>query len=196
MEKRGIAMIGVESKLYQVITVTMQVVFLSIICFVMAIPIFTLPLAVLLYCQIGGNIVSDRKLLHCSNLNKKKIIPIILFVFLGICSLYSSLMLTQMKDFFISRLIIALILSFNIAAGIFVLHYEKSFFINIRNAFFYVVANLHKTILPVFLFIGMMGKLNGMLSGYAVSVIFIVGAYFLFKINYKAIEKNFASQLA
>lgn len=184
-------MIGVDSKLYQIITVIMQVIFLSIGCLIMAIPIFTLPLSVLFYCQIGGNIVSDRKALDFSNLNKNKIIPITLFIFLGICSLYSSLMLTQMEDFFISRLIISLIMSFNIVAGIFILRYENTFLVNVRKAFFYSVANFHKTVLPIFLFVGIMGNLYTMLSGYAVAVIFVACCYLLFKINYKAIEKNF-----
>lgn len=184
-------MIGVDSKLYEILTSVIEIIFLSLICFIIAIPIFTIPAAVLLYCQIGANIVSDRKPLYCSNLDRSKIIPIILYIFLGFCSLYTSLMLTQMEDFFISRMMIAFIIAFNGAAGIFILNYERKFINNVRNAFFYVAANLHKTILPVFLFIGIMGKLNGMLSGYGVSIISIAAAYFLFKINYRTIVKYY-----
>lgn len=184
-------MIGVDSKLYQWMTTAIEVIFLSIICIIMAIPIFTLPIIVLLYCQIAGNIVSDRKLFYIANWNKKKIIPSILYILTGICSLYSSLMISQMNDFFISRLIISLILSFNFVAGIFILRYDITFFINVRNAFFYTAANLHKTILPVFILITIMGKFNGMLSGYAAAVILVGSCYLLFRINYKSIEKTF-----
>lgn len=184
-------MIGIDSKLYLFITVAVEVIFLSIVCIFLAIPIFTLPIVILLYCQIGGNIASDRKLFYFSNWNKKKVRPFLLFILTGIFSLYSSLMLTEMSDFFISRLIISLILSFNFVAGIFVIKYETKFFANVRTAFFYTAANFHKTILPVFLFIVMMSQLNGLLSGYVVAALAIVICYFIFKLNYKAIEKNF-----
>lgn len=178
---------GVDSRLYEIITMGMQIIFLSLICFIIAVPIFTIPIALLLYCKVAGNIVSDKKLLDFSGLNKSRIGQMGIYFLLGICSIYSSLMLTQMQDFFISRLIISLIISFYATTAVLILEQKNTFFHHARNAFFYTIGYFYKTLLPVFLYLQTMRWLNGMMPVYAVIGLTILFCYLIFKLNYKAL---------
>ena len=182
-------MIGINSKLYDYLTVMTQLILISIACYIIAIPVFTLPIAVLLYCYLVGNIVLDRKVFSSCNLTKRKIISMLFLVLIGLCSLYNSLLLTRMQDYFISRLTISFLISVNVITSILVLKNENSFIKNFRYAFFYSVAYFHKTILLIFLYILVMSKCNGLLSGYAVITISLISFYFIFKWNYKTIDK-------
>lgn len=183
-------MLGINSKLYEYLTVMMQLILISIACFIIAIPVFTLPIAVLLYCNWVGNIALGRKVFSSCKLTKRKILSIIYLFLIGICSSYNCLLLARMQDYFISRLIISFLISVNIIASILVLEKENSFIENFRYAFFYSVGYFHKTILLIFLYIQVMSKFNGLLSGYTVIIMSLISFYFIVKWNYKTIAKT------
>lgn len=181
------AMLGIDSKLYEILNLMMKIIFISIIAFVLAIPLFTIPIAILVYCQVTGNIIRDKGMFQFCKFTKKRCAQIALMCIVGICSLYSTLIVAQMQDFFISRLIISLIISFNVISSILILEVENKFISNLRNAFFYSIAYFHKSVLLIFLFIQVMRIMNGNMQVYLVILITSVFCYLVFKLNYKTI---------
>ena len=183
-------MIGIDSRLYEVMTSAMQLILINVVCFIIAVPIVTLPLAILCYCLLCGNVVQDRRMFRLPKLNKQRVIQLVLYFVVGLCSLYSSYILIQMKDFFISRLILSVLLSFNVTGGILIIERDMSFFATYRNAFFYSIAFFYKSILPVFAFLMFLSKMmNGILPVYAVLIMSCLLCYFVFKWNYKGLMK-------
>lgn len=182
-------MIGVNSKLYDIMTLITEIIIISAICFLLAIPLVTLPLATLLYCQVCGNIVSERKFFHIPVRSRKKLMQGGFYLFVGLCSLYSSLSLIQMEDFFLSRLLVSIVISFNVTAGILILEQDMNFLGIYRKAFFYSIGFFHKSILPVFVYLLVLSRINGRFPRYGVLLVTIFYSYFVFKLNYKTIGK-------
>ena len=180
---------GIDSKLYQNLSRFIEVVVICGICWFLSIFIFMLPLAVLCYCFLMSNIMEDKKLFCFPKITKNKVLKLLAIIGFGYPLLYTISQLSLMESFWISFLMTAFLVSFYAITCMIALNYENKIMDTIRIAFYYTIANFHKSGFPIFLFLLGIRILNGILFVYVVIVIAVTGSYFLYKVNYFGLEK-------
>ena len=186
-------MFNIEGKLYQTVYHSMLVGFVYAISFLLALPLFTLPIVVIIYCWLMSNVVMEHKLFSFRQPTPAKLLYFIGVVFVGFCIMFSILSLSTMPNFFVSRIMMSFSSAFYVSAVIMTLAWEpenniQGFIKIMRWAFFYTAAMFHKSVVPIFLFIVAMSWTNGLLPFYTFILGSCAGSYFLFRLHWQTIK--------